>query len=262
MLSKLKSAQSAFTALLGVICIAGMATANAASFIVGANGSLTTSSVSSSSGSFAGLQAQGFSSSFDEEFVEGDAFANGDGNTDFFFSNMMSPPGFPGATVFYDMFVSANGDGSADLFPGSLAAESTAEVIVESIGLLVLDNTSADDTYEITYDFFAFLGASAIGGPEEPADAFADAFIELRIDGSLVHSFSIFADLLFGPPDDFLDIMEEITVTLGPSESVEIELITGVAGFATVVPVPAALPLMGSALLGLFGLARRRASRA
>lgn len=261
MLSRLKPAQSAFTALLFIVCVAGTATANAASFIVNANGSLITSSASSTSGSFEGLRAQGFSSSFDEEFVEGDAFANGDGNTDFMFFNTMPPPGFPGPGVFYDMLVSANGDGSADLFPGSLAPVSTAEVLVESIGLLVLENTSADDTYEITYDIFAFLSASAFGAPGEPGDAFAEAFVELRVDGSLVQSFSVFADLLFGPPDDFFDIMEEFTVTLGPSESVEIELITGVAGFATVVPVPAALPLMGSALLGLFGFARRRASR-
>lgn len=261
MVSRLKSTHPAFIALLFITCVAGTATANAASFFVSADGGLFTTSVTSTSGAFDGLQALGFSSSFDEEFVEGDAFASGDGNVDFMFFNTMPPPGSPGASVFYDMLVSSVGDGSADIFPGSLAPVSTAEVFVESVGLLVLENTSADDTYEITYDVFAFLSASVFGAPGEPSDAFADAFLELRVDGSLVHSFSVFADLLFGPPDDFIDIMEEFTVTLGPSESVEIELVTGVVGFATVVPVPAALPLMGSALLGLFGFARRRASR-
>ena len=195
-----------------------------------------------------------FSSTLDDQFVEGDAFANAGGNVDFMLFN--SPP------PFYDMFVASGGDGDASLFPGSNARISTAEIFADAVGLLVLHNSSAEDTYELTFNFFAFLGASVFGVPGEPGDAFAEGSLELWVDGSLLHSLSVNADLLFGPLDDFADLMDEFTVTLDPMDWLEIEMISSVSGFATAIPVPAALPLLGSALLGMLGLARRRALQA
>ncbi len=258
MLTTVNPARAFCAALAFSVSALGGATANAASFIVGADISLFTQSIVSSSGSLAGLHVEGFSEVFNEQFVEGEAFSEGDGDTTFMFFDGGGAPG----SAFYDMTVFSNADGFAGIFPGSAVIESYSERTVAAVGVLLLENRSATDTYDITYDIFGFLGASVADMPGEISDAAAEATVELWVDGSLVDCVSLFADLLSGPPDDFFDIMDDFSVTLNPQESVEIELRTFASGFASaVVPVPAALPLMGSALLGLVGLARRRATR-
>lgn len=256
MLTQVNPVRTVFVLMVLGVSALSAATANAAGFLVTADISLFTQSIVSSSGSLAGLHAQGFSESLDEQFIEGDAFTDGDGDTSFMFFN----DGGPGA--FFDMTVTSNAEGFATIVPGSTAAESYADRTVGSSGILVLENTSATDIYEITYDIFGFLGAGVTDVPGEISDAAAEATVEFWVNGSLVDGISLFADLLSGPPDDFFDLMDDFSVTLNPGETVELELRTVAGGFASaIIPVPAALPLLGSALLGLAGLARRRATR-
>ncbi|UCG72362.1 MAG: hypothetical protein JSV45_14120 [Chromatiales bacterium] len=257
MLTKAIPVRAFCAAIVFGVSALGVATANAASFIVSADISLFTQSIVSSSGSLAGLHVEGFSETSNQQFAEGEAFSEGDGDTTFLFSDGGGTPG----SAFYDMTVFSNADGSASIPFGSAVIESTAERTVASVGFLVLENTSATDTYEITYDIFGFLGASVADMSGGISDAAAEAIVEFWVNGSLVDSVSLFADLTFGPPDDFFDVMDDFSITLNPQESVELELRAGASGFASaIIPVPAALPLMSSALLGLVGLARRRAT--
>lgn len=214
------------------------ASANATSVFSGfAVADLTINSVSSP----AGLTASGFSFNEEEQSIIGNANALADGLV------LFSPSG-PGAGL--DLSVSSFGEGSADLPEGEGLSLALAT------GALKLENTS-DSAISVDYSLDVVLDVLVEAVPDGE-DAFVDSVVEVLVDGELLEVFALFADAIVGPEFDFLEFSEDYSLTLDPSEYVEIEITTSVVGLASVVPVPAALPLMLSGLAGLAAFARRR----
>lgn len=172
--------------------------------------------------------------------VEGNASSSPDSSV-FYISNPLG---------FFDMSVSAFTDAAAD-------ANGAVESSSLTFGFVDLTNASATDDYTINYVLNYTLDSSA-DIEFVDADAFSNASLSLSQDGVGLFSSATFADALLGPPSDADSGNFFFSVLLAPGESVSLTLRATTFGVAEAVPVPAALPLLGSGLIGLFGLARRR----
>jgi hypothetical protein len=184
-------------------------------------------------------------------------------------------------------------DFSSDLTPASdldatltFSVTSTAALSGNDLLTLTLDNqTTAPSTFSINEIYFNFSGShggftieSGTGtlnhGPT-PADGFGN--FDIKLDGFLLASGdtkmweidlgmtgvvdSDFRDLSSIPPGD-TQTLAALKFVMGPEDP---ELPgTGIedSAFGAVVPVPAAVWLFGSGLLGLAGVARRRRAKA
>lgn len=148
----------------------------------------------------------------------------------------------------------AGASGSTSFPPGSLA-----ESIAQTDALIFFDNLSATETYqvalELTVNWFAHASADL------PATEVAMAQVEIVLaslsGGTLVDIFEFSDTTLGGGPLSDLQVLESVLV-LGPGEFDELALISDATGFASSIPEPSSLLLVGSGLFGL--LARRRQS--
>ncbi|MCB1740316.1 MAG: hypothetical protein KDK91_08105 [Gammaproteobacteria bacterium] len=128
---------------------------------------------------------------------------------------------------------------------------------VESLSYLALSNASSEATLEIALSLDYVLDAFTL--VDDPlSSALASAALELDVDGS-VTSYSVLASSTTGPDSAGLADSLAFMLTLAPGESALISLAATSSGELTVVPVPAALPLSPTRLVGLVGIARRRA---
>jgi len=152
-----------------------------------------------------------------------------------------------------DTFTSADAPPVSDAFG---EAGTSAFVTIFNDGAAAVD---IDVLLEVHFDAFAVVDAPLV------EDATAEASVALLSDsGGLLAEIIGSADALLGPPDDFMDgILHDSTITLAPGESVALDLFNDTTATAiSAVPVPAALPLLGSALLLGAPLARRRMAAA
>lgn len=109
---------------------------------------------------------------------------------------------------------------------------------------------------ELTYAFDYAVDTGVIG-ERAGDDAFADAYFELDLNG-LTELLFASSDLAFGPEfDSFSDSFVESFI-VDPQGSLQLGMMAGASGYAAPVPVPAALPLLGSAMGLLAWRARRR----
>ena len=142
---------------------------------------------------------------------------------------------------------------------GSVEPEDFFNLDVLAFGTTTISNTSATDTVTFSFALNYSLSSSASVMNSALDDAFAFSGVELQIDGMTAAIFSTDADALLGPPSDTLAGVFEFSVMLAPGEDVELVLTADSSAYGVaLVPVPAALPLMASALIGLAGVARRR----
>jgi hypothetical protein len=224
--------------IFAALLLVGAASANASLYTGIAVADLTITGLSSTDG----LTAKGLSFNEEEQGLHGNANALADGL-------VLFGPSIPGAGL--DLSVSAFGEGFSD------APEGEANSLAIATGGLKLENTS-DSAIDIDYSIDVLLDV-LVEAFTDNEDAFVDATVDILVDGTVLESFAIFADALIGPEFDFLEFGEDYSLTLGPSEYVEIEITSSITGLATtVVPVPAALPLLFSALAGLAAFSRRR----
>ncbi len=225
------------------LLLLGAGSANAALYSGIAGSDLTITGITSESGSTDGLIFKGLSFNEEEQGIHGNANALADGF-------VLFAPSLPGNGL--DLSVNAFGEGFSD------APEGEANSLVIASGGIKIENTSDSESFDIDYTIDVLLDVliEVIG---ENEDAFVDATVDVLVDGDVLESFAIFADGLTGPEFDFLEFSEDYSLTLGPLEHAEIEITSSIAGLATtVIPVPAALPLMFSALAGLAAFSRRR----
>jgi hypothetical protein len=224
--------------VIAALLLLGAASANASLYSGFAVADLTITSVSSTEG----LIAQGLSFNEEEQGIHGNANALADGL-------VLFSPSATGAGL--GLSVSAYAEGFTD------PPEGEANSLAIATGGVKLENMS-DSAIDIDYSVGVLLDV-LVEALTDNEDAFVDATIDILVDGMVLESFAIFADALIGPEFDFLELGEDYSLTLDPSEYVEIEITSSVIGLATtVVPVPAALPLMFSALAGLAAFSRRR----
>jgi hypothetical protein len=163
-----------------------------------------------------------------------------------------------GLGVGFDLTVEATADGAAgdDTLPagGSADAESLATAFLN-----VQNGSTGSVTllFDVSWTVSSEAFSSGFGGD----DAFGQATLDLTADDGLNQTtllFAALADLLNGPLDDFANGTERFSFTLAPGATLSLDLLANSTGFASAVPVPAALPLFGSALLGLWGARRRQ----
>lgn len=139
------------------------------------------------------------------------------------------------------------------------AAQATgfAELGSLAFGFVDLANDSVSDSYTVSYGLSYTLDSAASTG-FGLSDAFTVASLSLGQDGIQLFNSSTFADALIGPATDSDTGTFLFSVSLAPGESASLTLRANSFGVVEAVPVPAALPLLGSGLVALFGLARRR----
>lgn len=163
-----------------------------------------------------------------------------------------------GLGVGFDLTVEAMADGTAgdDALPagGISDAESLATAF-----LSILNGSASSVTvlFDVSWTVSSEVFSSGFAGD----DAFGQATLDLVADDGLNATtlfFAALADLLNGPLTDAASGTESFSFTLAPGASLNLDLIANSTAFASAVPVPAALPLFGSALLGLWGARRRQ----
>ncbi len=165
-----------------------------------------------------------------------------------------------GLGVGFDLEVSAFADGLA----GDDGAQSagSSEHSAYAMGFVSIVNGSAN-TVDLTFGL-SWLLDTAVGatGGLLVEDAFGDASFELTVNGASQFLSAISADVFLGPLDAGVNELDELFFSLAPGETLTLDLSATAFGTADAspVPVPAALPLLGSALAGLWGLRRRRAA--
>lgn len=143
---------------------------------------------------------------------------------------------------------------------GSARGGGVAETQVSVFSTIAIVNRSAVATYEIAYDLVWSLTAAVRGASGlDFADAFAEAGIELLIDGREELRQLIAADARLGPPAMALSGVVPLAIVLAPLGEVSIELTGGIFGFA--VPVPGSLALLAIAALGAVASGRRAVGR-
>jgi len=191
-----------------------------------------------------------------------------------------------GATVASGWFVEALGDdfGGVDLFEfGDASASGTTSVIDPAVSLNILDwitqtstasgtATNGDSwtdaltdleifvenfsgqalTFSFDYDITAIATAT---GDEAQANATVDMLDDLGFVDILAIAA---ADAMFGPASADDSQMGSFAFTLLDGEFNVISGVVDSFGSASAVPVPAAVWLFGSGLLGLVGIARRK----
>lgn len=142
---------------------------------------------------------------------------------------------------------------------GSVEPEGFFNLEALAFGTTTITNTSSDATFTLNYELDYSLDSSASVMNPGLEDAFAFAGVELLVDGVSLGFLIADADALLGPPSDAISGVFQFSLSLDPGASAEIALnVSANAAGSALVPIPAALPLLGSALLGLAGLARRR----
>lgn len=200
--------------------------------------------VESSTGEYSGLAING--SDFYTEFQDGagNFMADPGGNVNY----LVDPLGLGFG---FDLSLTTFSDGAAQ--PAGFVEQSAL-----NFGFVDLINSSADTTFELSYALSYTLDTEVsvdFGGIE---DAFSNASLQLRQDqGSLFSSF-VSADVLLGPPSDSDSGLFLFSVLLNPGDTVSLTVQGSAFGVAEAIPVPAALPMLGTALFALFGFARRR----
>jgi len=133
------------------------------------------------------------------------------------------------------------------------AIGSVAEALFLTDGFVSFENTTADPL-EIALSLVWSVSASASTmNPLE--EALSAASVDLFGDASFFRIAD--ADAFLGDLGESLEGVFDFSLTIAPEETAELSLFVDVDGFAASVPVPASLPLFGTALLGL-GLVRIR----
>ncbi len=191
----------------------------------------------------------------DETLTEGNASGAATVTPDAFVGQFDDPLSLG---VGFDLSVEATADGTAgdDALPagGSWDADSLATAFLN------IQNGSAS-IVTVLFDVSWTVSSEAFSSGFSGDDAFGQATLDLVADDGLNPTallFAAIADLLNGPLDDAASGTESFSFTLAPGASLNLDLIANTTGFASAVPVPAALPLFGSALLGLWGARRRQ----
>jgi hypothetical protein len=180
---------------------------------------------------------------------------------DAFFSGTASASALGAATIVGDAFDMSIGDqlqqsaqvsGSAD--PGG-----TADAVVSTDGLIDIVNNSGD-LFEIDIELLVDLESTASAGNPLFEDAFASSSIEvLTLSGQFDYFQLVEADPLLGILDPPVVDTLSFTLTLNSFSSDTVDVFVDSDGFANhVVPLPAAFWLLGSGLIGLIGVARRK----
>jgi hypothetical protein len=163
-----------------------------------------------------------------------------------------------GLGVGFDLTVEAMADGTAgdDLLPagGTSDAESLATAF---LNIQNGSTSSVTVLFDVEWTVSSEVFSSGFAGD----DAFGQATLDLVTDDGVNVTtllFTAVADLLGGDLSDGASGTESFSFILAPGASLNLDLIANSTAFASAVPVPAALPLFGSALLGLWGARRRQ----
>jgi hypothetical protein len=235
-------------ALAAAVLLAAATPANAAStFFSAATGTVSLVSITASEG-LAGLEFTAFDDSDASGLTEGVTVDSGDAFVGLF-------PDPLGLGVGFDLSVEAFADGTAgdDLVPaGGLVDRSSFATAFANI----VNGTAGDVELVFQFDYTVDTGVSDTGALLN--DAFGDASFVFNVNGAPEVFTAVFSDLALGPPSDTFSDSFLRTFILGAGESLDFDVTANASGFAgTVVPVPAAVWLFGSALAGLAGLRRR-----
>jgi hypothetical protein len=237
---------------LGVALATANPAAAASNFSASAIGNLTLVQITSA-GSLAGLSFSFTDDSGSTGSFLGAASQSGDATVASFDDPL-------GLGVGFDLEVSAFADGIAGDDVAQLAGSSEHEAY--AMGFMTIFNGSAnavDLTFGLNWLLDTAVGAT---GGLLVEDAFGDASFEVTVNGASQFLSAISADVFLGPLDASVSELDELFFTLAPGETLTLDLSAAAFGTADAspVPVPAALPLLGSALAGLWGVRRRRAA--
>lgn len=163
-----------------------------------------------------------------------------------------------GLGVGFDLTVEAAADGTAG--DDAVPAGGNSEADSLATAFLNIANGSASSVtvlFDVEWTVSSEVFTSGFAGD----DAFSMASLDLTADDGVNPTALLFlavADLLGGALIDAASGTESFSFTLAPGASLNLDLIANSTAFASAVPVPAALPLFGSALLGLWGARRRQ----